>query len=507
MKSTDDLFQLIHSLTRSEKRYFKLYASRQAGEYQADYLHLFDVLDGMKEYDEAELRAKLKSDVLKYLPQTKYYLYKTVLKALNQYNLQSSVEAQLNEMIESSKALLAKKLPDQCRKLLAKAEKLAVSRDAEYHLAQIMTLRYRAAIIGTGSGDVEQEVDEIFHALVNITSRLAERHPVWRVQALMFLANVNARHDSLQRSSMLLDDLASINEQEIIDPVTRIMYYTIQDSYYDIRQDFEQVCSIRRRIVEYMESTPILMHRPLDRYVPMLYNYCQVLIQTERLDEFRTQYAKLLRTVEEGRIHSPSYNDILIRMLEPRFHFQAGDYSTARTLMVRLEKDFHATRSTMRLGVVPYYRYLHAVLCFIEGDLKNTLKWLNEILNDRGEETHEQFHRHAWLLNLMVHHELGNIDAIDSYSASAERFLHRHGALTDFEKFAINIVRRAGTAGSRSEIRKLLDESRKQLTDLQQNERMPPIIGLGEWLEAKAQGVSLAAHLRTLSPFQQQRNS
>lgn len=496
MKSTDDLFQLIRSLTRSEKRYFKLYASRQTGEYQADYLHLFDVLDAMKTYDETRLRSKLNSDVLKYLPQTKYYLYKTVLKALNQYNLQNSVEAQLNEMIESSKVLLAKKLIGQCRKLLVKAEKLAVNHSAEYHLAQIMTLRYRAAIVGTGSSDVEQEVDEIFNTLIGVTGQLAERHPIWRIQALMFLANINARHDSLQRSSELMNDLTTIDESRITDPLALIMYYTIQDGYYDIRGDLEQVCHIRRKIVEYIESTPVLMYRPLDRYAPMLYNYCQVLIQTNRLDEFRIRYEKLLSIVEEGRADSPSYNDMLIRMLEPRYHFQAGDYSTARALMIKLEKDFRTTRSTMRLGVVSYYRYFHAVLCFIEGDLKNTLKWLNEILNDRSEETHELYHRHAWLLNLMTHHELGNLDEIDSYSASAARFLGRHGALTDFEKFTISIVRRAGAAGSRSEIRKLLDESREQLIMLQQNERVPPSISLEEWLEAKARGVSLAMHLK-----------
>lgn len=502
MKSTDDLFQLIHSLTRSEKRYFKLYASRQIGEYQADYLHLFDVLDTMKAYDEAVLRSKLKSEVLKYLPQTKYYLYKTVLKALNQYSLQNSVEAQLNEMIESSRVLLDKKLTGQCRKLLAKAQKLAKSHDTEYHLAQILTLQYRLAITGSGSGDIEQEVDEIFNALIALTRKLAERHPVWRVQALMFLANVNARHDSLERSDELVNDLAAINESTITDPITLIMYYTIQDSYYDIRHDFEQACRIRRNIVECIESTPGLMHRPLNRYVPMLYNYCQVLIQSDRLDEFRAQYEKLLKVVEKSRVDSPSYNDMLIRMLEPRFHFQTGDFSAALACMVNLEKDFHATRATMRRGVVSYYRYFHAVLCFIEDDLKSTLKWLNEILNDRTEETHEQYHRHAWLLNLMVHHELGNFDAIDSYSASATRFLHRHGTLTDFEKLAISLMRRAGTARNRSEIRRLLDEYREQLVALQQSERFPPIIRLEEWLEAKAQGVSMAAYLRKLGAAQ-----
>ena len=49
MKPTHDLFDLVHSLTKSEKRFFKLQSSLQAGE--KNYVRLFDLLEKQKIYN------------------------------------------------------------------------------------------------------------------------------------------------------------------------------------------------------------------------------------------------------------------------------------------------------------------------------------------------------------------------------------------------------------------------------------------------------------------------
>ena len=58
-RSTDALFQLIHSLQKAEKRNFKLYIKRNSSNDDLKIIHLFDALDKMAEYDEAVLLKKL----------------------------------------------------------------------------------------------------------------------------------------------------------------------------------------------------------------------------------------------------------------------------------------------------------------------------------------------------------------------------------------------------------------------------------------------------------------
>ena len=57
-RSTDAVFQLIHSLQKSEKRNFKLYVQRNSSTSDLKIVQLFDALDKMKEYDEKELIEK-----------------------------------------------------------------------------------------------------------------------------------------------------------------------------------------------------------------------------------------------------------------------------------------------------------------------------------------------------------------------------------------------------------------------------------------------------------------
>ncbi len=56
---SDILFQLIHTLEKSEKRHFKLYIKRSSGKEDLKIIQLFDVLDKLGEYDEKLLLKKL----------------------------------------------------------------------------------------------------------------------------------------------------------------------------------------------------------------------------------------------------------------------------------------------------------------------------------------------------------------------------------------------------------------------------------------------------------------
>ena len=58
--ANDKLFQLIESLTKSEKRYFKLFSKKTNPLGEKNYLKLFDTLEGLDKYEETILIKKLK---------------------------------------------------------------------------------------------------------------------------------------------------------------------------------------------------------------------------------------------------------------------------------------------------------------------------------------------------------------------------------------------------------------------------------------------------------------
>jgi hypothetical protein len=112
----DELARLIQSLSKSEKRYFKLFTGLQTGE--KGYLRLFDAIDKLGDYDEKKIRKIFEGeDFLKRLPAVKNYLYGQILKSLRVINSGNTVDSQLREMMEDAAILYDKCLYKQCAKV------------------------------------------------------------------------------------------------------------------------------------------------------------------------------------------------------------------------------------------------------------------------------------------------------------------------------------------------------------------------------------------------------
>ena len=75
---TEHLVQLIHSLTKAEKRHFKVYAKRVGGKDDLKFLQLFNALDKQDEYNEEQLLKKVPSLKREQLSNLKAHLYKAV---------------------------------------------------------------------------------------------------------------------------------------------------------------------------------------------------------------------------------------------------------------------------------------------------------------------------------------------------------------------------------------------------------------------------------------------
>ena len=84
----DNLFVLIKSLTKSEKRQFKLYVGRMDSNEDSKFLNLFNLLDKMRKYDEKKI---IESNIV-----TKQQLSNLKVFSGNEHNL----EAQKPEVLD-----------------------------------------------------------------------------------------------------------------------------------------------------------------------------------------------------------------------------------------------------------------------------------------------------------------------------------------------------------------------------------------------------------------------
>ena len=109
----DALFQLVHSLEKSEKRHFKLYIKRSSAKEDLKIIRLFDALDKLSEYDEKLLLKKLGDITKSQLSNLKPHLYKQLLASLRLLKTTENIDLKLSEHLDNARLLYNKGLKIQ----------------------------------------------------------------------------------------------------------------------------------------------------------------------------------------------------------------------------------------------------------------------------------------------------------------------------------------------------------------------------------------------------------
>src|SRR5687767_814008 len=146
-RATDILFQLIHSLEKSEKRHFKLYIKRSSSNENLKIVQLFDALDKMKEYDDVALLKKLPSVQKTQLSNLKAHLYKQIMASLRLLKSTESIDLQLNEQFDYAHILYKKGLFHQSLRILERAKEIAKGHQKINFLLQLINLEKRIEML------------------------------------------------------------------------------------------------------------------------------------------------------------------------------------------------------------------------------------------------------------------------------------------------------------------------------------------------------------------------
>ena len=117
MTGSDELFKLIHTLSKNEKRFFKLYCSLRPGE--KTYLLLFDVIEKQESYNEIKAKKIIKDN----FPAVKNYLLNLIVKTLSIYHDNFSDDIEIRNLLNSVELLYYKGLYKQASRFLERTKK------------------------------------------------------------------------------------------------------------------------------------------------------------------------------------------------------------------------------------------------------------------------------------------------------------------------------------------------------------------------------------------------
>jgi hypothetical protein len=511
-RSADELFQLVKTLEKGEKRNFKLYVSRNAGAEDLKITMLFDALDKMDAYDEELLLKKNPAIQKQQLSNLKAHLYKQILVSLSLIKSEQAIDIQLHEQLEHARILYNKGLYHQSLKLLQKTKDLAKSYNQITFWVQALFFEKKIETLHI-TRSFEHRAEELANEVNELNERLTMVGKLSNLALQLYGWYIKNGHIRDEEEIQALKQFYNANmpseAQEYSGFYERLYYYQSQAWYGFILQDFLVYYRNCQRWVDLFDKEPQMikvepqhfikgMHNLLNAHF-MLRNDKKFLKDIERFEAFYTSREGM------ANINNQVQSFVYLYLAKLNHHFLEGSFSEGLKLIPEIEEKLSSFEMQLDKHRTLIFYYKFACLFFGSGDFDNAVHYLNKIIHWKAD-LRSDLQCYARLLHLISHYELGNDAILESQVRSVYRFMSKLKNLTTVENEIFTFIK-SSFSYSKKEIRvgfELLFEKLKKLEGSPTESRSFMYLDILSWLESKIKGVPvqeiIAAHFRNRMP-------
>ncbi|HTQ63682.1 MAG TPA: hypothetical protein VMI12_02740 [Puia sp.] len=492
-RSADILFQLVHSLEKSEKRHFKLYIKRSSAKEDLKIIQLFDALDKLSEYDEKQLLKKLQFVTKPQLANLKSHLYKQLLASLRLLKTTENTDLQLSEHMDNARLLYNKGLKLQSLKILEKAKEIAKSNNKFNFLAQLISLEKKIETLHITRSTLEktqlltEEATEISDHIDRVTrlSNLALLLYRWYVQ------NGHARNEQDEtRIKEFFSTNIPPNAHKLTDFYEKLYLYQSYSWYAFIRQDFLMYYRYSQKWIDLYDKEPQMILVETGHYVKGMHNLLNALYDLRHYEKFSAVLHKfevysetaVARHHDNFRIHTFIY----IYGAKINQHLMTGTFKESLSIVPYVEEKLDEYAQYIDHHRILVFNYKIANLYFGNGDYARSIDYLQRIIHDHVDLRYD-LQCYARLLHLIAHYELGNYEIMESLTKSVYRFMAKMKNLTVVEEEMFRFLRKSFRISPRK-LKPELEAFLYKIKHLEKNRfetRSFVYLDIISWLESK----------------------
>ncbi|MEZ4886442.1 MAG: hypothetical protein R3E32_17025 [Chitinophagales bacterium] len=492
-----DLFDLIHSLSRTEKRYFKMMAEIHVIGKKNNYLRLFEAILKQEEYDEVAIKKKFrKKTFVKQLTFTKNALSNKILKSLRDYHSGGkdvSVAFQLRESLSNLELLYRKSLLNQMGKELRRSKKIAYQYDAFSYLLQLVEWEKRL-LTGTASKKVVQKLAELVaeeaYILLLLQNKTTYQNINEQIVMSLRVKETTKEAATTEDFKQLFDHPLLSDESKALSFTAKLLYHDTKGHYFSKTRQAKQSFEHYQKLVDLWNTQEgkRLQKEDLGAYRKALNNYLNSCKQTNQFDLFPDvlQKMELLPTdtfeAEYKVFQLITINKLLYFINTKRFE---EGIAKVKGWENGLEKYGEYISPSHLLTI--YYNI--ALLYFLQENHSEALLWLNEIIYFPKADVRKDLQQVARLLQLILHYELENEDILENLYRSTYRNLKQADDLDSFEQIVLQNVRQLIKVNifDKSELKKCFLTFRSELQQMvAKTGRFPlGLFEIGNWLDSK----------------------
>ena len=487
------LQDLINSLSKSEKRQFKLYTGRLQSNSTTKYLELYDIMDSTKNLNDLTILNKT-TITKKQLSNVRINLYQHLLTSLRLSPHLQTTPILIREQLDFATILYNKGLYKQSLDLLEKAKSLALNLDEKTMAYEIVEF---------------EKVIESQYITRSLDSRADNLAIAARDLSIQNVLTSKLSNLSLQTYSFLLKNGYAKNEDDYLRTKTYFQYhlpkykndhlgfreklflYMAHLWYSLIIQDFRSGYRYATKWVELFEDNSKMIYAYPVHYLKGKNYLIESLFYLRYYSKFKTELNDLENISLDEKLITNS-NTKTLAFLYTRYnqinqHFLTGDFVKGQKEIARIENELKTFEDRIDSHHVMVFYYKIASIYFGSGNYKACIYNLDKIVNNKELGMRQDLLCYTRLLRLIAHFEDGQDANLEDLIRSTFKFLIKMGDLHQVQAEIIVFLRKLKHILP-SELNKAFIELHKNLKELENHpyeKRSFLYLDIISWLESK----------------------
>ncbi len=464
------LSDLIHSLTKSEKRYFKLYIKDNV-----PLSKLYDAIKSNREISDLTLITKVfPKQKAGGIAVIKNRLYNHVLRSLNQYHTEKSIDKQIKAKLQNIEILFHKGLYSQCNKLIKTSKKIALSHGLHYSYLELSKWEKQLAVQYNYENISNKDIVNIYDKDMEMIGMIQSFHKIWNIKSELLL---KLYKKGKARNAQDMDDFHAImkkmpsKELLTLDIKTEYLYNHTLSAYYfcilDGKKSYKIIKEnhqLVRQNKKAFEDEPNIMLSILSNAIYLSQKYGTEKETGQYLTELEQHYAghydgeELELRVFTNRSISQLANIIM-----------KSDYNSGLDLIPEIKAKLNLFESRINTTKLTGIYYSIAGIYLGLEDYSSALSWINKILNEVKIDRAEDQYCYAEMLHVIIHMELSNEDYVHHALKSLKRYLSTRNRMDEFESSFIVLISKLIKTNDKSIRKKYYSDFAEKTKQLKKN--------------------------------------
>ena len=500
----DFLFVLIKSLSKSEKRQFKIFASRLETSSNTKFIELFNILDKSEGYDEKLI---LKSGVIKkvQLSNLKSYLYKQILVSIRLNIPSQNMRYQLREQIDFATILYNKGLYKQSLKILDKTKILALENDEKlmaYEIVEFEKLIESQYITRSIQGRADELVVQAkeLNYQNTISSKLSNLS--LQLYGIMLKTGYVKTDEEYKYIDTYFNKHISKLDENKFGFREKYWFYNANLWRSFLVQDFLSSYKYAYKWVTLFYDHPSMISLNPVFFLKGNHYLLESLFMLKYKSKFKEYLLKLEETINDVKFpvndNIASLSFLYLYNNKLNYHILEGTFSESEYLIPEIlhKLNLHSEHLDEHHEMLFFYKI--ASIYFGNEKYIECIFYLEKIISNKNLSMREDLMCFARLLSLIAHYELGNDYYLENQLKNTYKFLLKMNDLHEVQKEIMRFMKNLNSIYP-SDIKKEFIKMRLRFIELEKNtyeKRAFLYLDIISWLESKIENKKISAIIK-----------